>query len=444
VRPASLHEELAAGKALRAKVPRAAHSQWRAAKGRDVLAMIEASNRGRIAHLIPIRYGRMLRSPFHFLRGAANVMAFDLARTPASGIRVQACGDAHLLNFNGFATPERRLVFDVNDFDETLPAPWEWDVKRLAASVAVAARVQGFAKRDSHDLTAGVVRAYREAMAHYAPLGVLARWYQRIDAYQVPGLNLGARTRSAPQDAAPPGIEERSPMVTQASGLERRLKDDPPLMYHPRKGDRTFDHVRQFIAHYRRSLIEDRRLLLDRYTLVDVAFKVVGVGSVGRRCLVGLLMAGDDDALFLQFKEARASVLEPYAGRSRYPNHGRRVVEGQRVMQVASDIFLGWSRIAELRAHFYVRQLRDHKVKARLEQMNARQLEGYTAYCGKALARAHAKVGGAARISGYLGRRDVFDGAVATFAERYADQTEKDYERLRRAAKDGLVPVDNA
>lgn len=420
MKPRCLEDRLAAGKALRKKVPRAAHAQFKPGrKHRDVIAMLEESNRGRIAKLVPLRNGRMLHSPFAFLRGAASIMAFDLAPTPASGIRVQACGDAHLLNFGGFATPERRLVFDVNDFDETLPAPWEWDVKRLAASAAVAARGLGIARSDSQAITAAAIGAYREAMARYAPMGVLERWYQRIDANEVPGLS------------AEPEVG-------------KNLKDEPPLMHRPKKGDKSFDHVRQFIAQYRHSLLEDRRLLLDRYTLVDVAIKVGGVGSVGRRCLVAQLMADEDDALFLQLKEARASVLEPYAGKSRYPNHGQRVVEGQRLMQVASDVFIGWSRIAPLHAHFYVRQVRDHKMKASINELNAATFTGYLGYCAQALARSHAKVGEAATISGYLGKRDAFDRAVATFAERYADQTQADYATLKRAAKEGKIAVEDA
>lgn len=437
----SFEDQLAAGRALRKKVPRAAHARWHpAGKGRDVVAMLEASNRGRVPHLVPIRYGRMRRSPYAFLRGAASIMAFDIAPTPATGIQVQACGDAHVLNFGGFATPERRLVFDVNDFDETLPAPWEWDVKRLAASVAVAARSLAIGKAGGVKLTKAAVGAYRDAMAGYASMGVLARWHQRIDARDVPGLGF---TRSR-QASARPGIEQQFPRCTEAAGLERRMKDALPLLYHPPRGDKSMDHVRYFLAHYRRSLLEDRRLLLDRYRLVDVVTRVAGVGSVGRRCLVALLMAGNDDALFLQLKEARASALEPYAGSSRHPNHGQRVIEGQRLMQAASDIFLGWSPIPALRAHFYVRQLRDHKIKPRLADLSAAQLEAYVAFCGRALARAHAKVGSAATISGYLGKRDTFDAALATFAQRYADQTERDHAALKRAAQAGRVPVEDA
>jgi uncharacterized protein (DUF2252 family) len=418
----SYEQRVAAGRALRKKSPRAAHARWKPRSGeRDVVAILAESNRGRVEALVPLRYGRMLQSPFAFLRGAASVMAFDLDPTPASGVRVQACGDAHLLNFGGYTTPERRLLFDVNDFDETLPAPWEWDVKRLAASIAVAARGQGIGKAKSAQITTAAVGAYRAAMAAYAPMGVLQRWHQRIDAADVPGL------RSEPPAKAP--------------GAPLRLKDDPPNLYHSEKADGSFDHVRRFLARYRSSLIEDRRLLLDRYELVDVAIKVGGIGSVGRRCFVALLMAGGDDALFLQVKEARASVLETFAGASGHSNHGQRVVEGQRLMQAASDIFIGWSGIAALRAHFYVRQIRDRKTKVRIEDLPAPEFRGYACACARALARAHAKAGDAAMISGYLGKRPVFDTAVASFAERYADQTEADYGMLKRAAKAGRIPV---
>jgi uncharacterized protein (DUF2252 family) len=369
-------------------------------------------------------------------------MAYDLARTPVSGLRVQACGDAHLLNFGGFATPERHIVFDVNDFDETLPAPWEWDVKRLAASVMVAARYLKLSKANCVQATMASVTAYRESMAPYAEMGALERWYQRIDATDVAELALPVKRR-APEAPLHPVTEHLFPKFTEEAGTGRRIKDQPPLVFHPRKGDRTINHVRQFLAQYRKTLPDDRRMLLERYTLVDVVVKVVGVGSVGTRCAVALLMARDDDSLFLQFKEARASVLEPYAGRSCYVNHGQRVVEGQRLMQSASDMFLGWSRIKNLKADFYVRQLRDRKTSANIDGMDFHHLLDYAHYCGQALARAHAKAGDAAAISGYLGRSDAFDTAISRFAVAYGDQTEADFGTLELAAKAGRIPVDD-
>jgi uncharacterized protein (DUF2252 family) len=439
----SLEAGRGSGKALREKAPRASHATWRPQRGgRDIVAMLEASNRGRVPSLVPVRYGRMLHSPFAFLRGAAVVMAYDLARTPVSGLRVQACGDAHLMNFGGFATPERHIVFDVNDFDETLPAPWEWDVKRLAASVMVAARYLKLSRANCVQATIASVAAYRESMALYAAMGALERWYQRIDATDVAELNLAGRRRP-PEAPLHPVTEHLFPKFTEAVGSGRRIKDQPPLVFHPQKGDRTIDHVRQFLAQYRTTLPDDRRMLLERYTLVDVVVKVVGVGSVGTRCAVALLMARDDDSLFLQFKEARVSVLEAYVGRSRYANHGQRVVEGQRLMQSASDIFLGWSRIENLKADFYVRQLRDRKTRANIDGMDFRHLFDYAHHCGQALARAHAKAGDAAAISGYLGRSDAFDTAISRFAAAYGDQTEADFRTLESAAKAGRIPVED-
>ncbi len=430
------------GKALRQKTPRSAHGDWRLrSKGNNIVALLEASNRGRVPALVPVRYGRMLVSPFAFLRGAAIVMAQDLSRTPVSGIQVQACGDAHLMNFGGFATPERHLVFDVNDFDETLPAPWEWDLKRLAASVMVAGRHLAFCKTRCEEATETCLRVYRETMARYAKLGALEMWYQRIDASAVAELSLGIR-KSATEAPRHPMMGHIFPKLTEVIGSRRRIKDEPPLVFHPKKEDRIIDHVRRFITRYRSTLADDHKALIDRYQLVDVAVKVVGVGSVGTRCAVALFMARDNDPLFLQIKEARASVLERYAGRSRYHNHGQRVVEGQRLLQSASDIFLGWSRIPEIGSHFYVRQLRDCKTAASVDEMEFVHFIDYGSHCGEALARAHAKAGNAAAISGYLGKGDRFDLAILNFSCAYADQTECDYETLKRAAKAGRIPVE--
>jgi uncharacterized protein (DUF2252 family) len=434
-----------AGRTLRSKTPRSSHAQFSAARtGRDVVAMLEESNRTRVPVLVPIRYGRMLHSPFSFLRGAAAIMAFDLARTPTSGIRVQACGDAHLMNFGGFATPERHLVFDVNDFDETLPAPWEWDLKRLAASVTVAGRYRGFPKRKIVEATMAAVAGYREHMALYAPMRALELWYQRVDASEVVELNFRYRGKDFGNAPLHPVTEHLFPKLTEATGQMRRIKEQPPLVFRPRKGDRTISHVPRMLEQYRATLPADRQELLKRFQLVDVAIKVVGVGSVGTRCAIVLLMAGDQDSLFLQLKEARASVLEPYARRSVYANHGERVVQGQRLMQSASDLFLGWSRDASLRVDFYVRQLRDCKTSADIETMNVAHLIDYANHCGTALARAHAKTGDAAAISGYIGRGALLDVAFARFASAYADQTEQDYDQLKKAARSGRIEVVDA
>ncbi len=438
----------AAGRALRVKTPRSAHAEFSPVRrGRDIVAMLEKSNRTRVPALVPIRYGRMLHSPFSFLRGAAGIMAYDLSRTPLSGISVQAGGDAHLMNFGGFATPERHLVFDLNDFDETLPAPWEWDLKRLAASVTVAGRYRGFSKRKTIDATLAAVAGYRTHMLLYAPMRALELWYQRIDAGEVVELNFQSMSRaSGNPDNAPlhPVTAHMFPKITEANGSLRRIKEQPPLVFRPRKGDRTLSHVPRMLEQYRATLPPDRRTLLERFKLVDVAIKVVGVGSVGTRCAIVLLMGGDHDSLFLQLKEARASVLEPYTRRSSYRNHGERVVQGQRLMQSASDLFLGWSRDASLGVDFYVRQLRDCKTAADIDTMSSAHLLDYANHCGAALARAHAKTGDAAAISGYIGQNTTLDSAVTRFAAVYADQTEKDFETLQQAAKSGRISVEDA
>jgi uncharacterized protein (DUF2252 family) len=331
------------------------------------------------------------------------------------------------MNFGGFATPERHLVFDVNDFDETLRAPWEWDLKRLAASVTVAGRHLGLSKRRVAEATMATIAGYREHMGLFAPMHALELWYQR----------------RSPSDAPPhPVTEHLFPKFTEAIGETRRIKEEQPLVFRPRKGDGTLTNVRRLLAHYRASLPLDRRMLLDRFQLVDVAIKVVGVGSVGTRCAVALMMGGDNDSLFLQLKEARASVLEPYAGRSRYANHGERVVEGQRHMQAASDMFLGWTKDPVLRVDFYVRQLRDCKTAANVDAMDYPHLVDYARHCGAALARAHAKAGDAAGISGYIGESEALDTALARFANAYADQTEADFETLKAAAEAGRIPVE--
>ncbi len=434
-----------AGRALRSKTPRSAQAEFSVShRGRDVIAMLQKSNRDGVPGLVPIRYGRMLHSPFSFLRGAAAIMAYDLSRTPTSGIRVQAGGDAHLMNFGGYATPERHLVFDVNDFDETLPAPWEWDLKRLVASVAVAGRYLGFSKRKNADATRAAVAGYRAHMAVYAPMRVLELWYQRIDATQVAELHFRSADRNLEDAPSHPVTEHLSLKLTETKGAIHRIKEVLPLVFRPRKGDRTISHVPRMLAQYRASLPPDRRALLERFELVDVAIKVVGVGSVGTRCAVVLLMADDNDSLFLQLKEARASVLEPYTQPSRYSNHGERVVEGQRLMQSASDLFLGWSKDSSRRVDFYVRQLRDCKTAANIGTMDHAHLLDYAQHCGAALARAHAKTGDAAAISGYIGQNEALDTALTRFAESYADQTERDFEQLKKAAKNGRIPVQEA
>jgi hypothetical protein len=445
-RPAELDfaDRLAEGRALREKVPRSAHAAWAPPADRpDPIDLLEASNRGRLPNLVPIRYGRMLRSPFAFLRGAAALMAHDLAGTPTTGLRVQACGDCHLMNFGAFATPERELVFDINDFDETLPAPWEWDVKRLAASVAVAARYRGASARAALDAVLAGVRSYRERLRRFARMKTLDVWYSHISFKTLVHLSRTPAERKLWERGARDARARTSvhvvPKLIATVHEHRHIVDNPPCIYHPADVAAFEAEMRDLFQHYRASLPDERRVLFDRYRFVDAAVKVVGVGSVGTRCAAAYFEAGVDDPLLLQAKEARPSVLAPYAGKSAYHNQGQRVVVGQRLIQAASDIFLGWARSEAGGFDFYVRQLRDMKGSLPLDAMTPPDLADYAAYCGWALARAHAKTGDAARISGYLGKGDAFDRACAAFAVAYADQTERDHAALVKAVRQGRL-----
>ena len=444
----TLAELYAMGKSLREKCPRRSHADWKAPDNRmDPLRLLEQDNKGRIPELIPIRYGRMVRTPFTFYRGAARNMAADLARTPVSGLRVQACGDAHLLNFGAYATPERRLVFDINDLDETLPAPWEWDVKRLAASVVLACRNNGFSPGDARDAVLACVRTYRERMAEYSDIPVLEVWYASVDVEKVAATvkDKEAVRRARKRIAAARArnvLEHEFPKLASGAGQTPTIKDNPPLIYHP-SAKRELDlraRVRAAFDAYRESLQEDRRVLFDRYELKDAAIKVVGVGSVGTYCGIALMMASEKDPLFLQIKEARPSVLEAYAGKSIYPNHGQRVVNGYRLMQSASDIFLGWAK-GKLGRDMYIRQLKDMKIGALVDVFSPGFMVQYAEVCGWALARAHARSGAPAEISGYLGKTDAFDKAIAAFASAYADQSERDHAILKKAVRSGRVEV---
>jgi uncharacterized protein (DUF2252 family) len=438
-------DRLAAGKALREKVPRTSHGRWKLPPNRpDPIDLLKRTDEGKLAELLPIRYGRMCQSPFAFLRGAAALMASDLATTPATGIRVQACGDCHVANFGGFGSPERRLIFDINDFDETLPAPWEWDVKRLAASSVLASRELDLGQGHCADAARTAVQSYREHMREYAEMRALEAWYSHLDAgilIEEAKTAAGKRAwKRIEKTAKHQTAEHVFPAITHVENGRRRIVDQPPLVYHPPQIARMGKYVRDMFERYRRTLPEERRVILDRYSLVDVARKVVGVGSVGTRCAVALLMAGADDPLFLQFKEARASVLAPYAGKSRYDNQGERVVTGQRMLQSASDVFLGWARDDEGR-DFYFRQLRDMRMKIDVDAMSRQDWFEYVAVCGWALARAHARTGDAARISGYLGKNDTFDAAIEKFAVAYADQTESDHADLLKAVRTKRLPA---
>ena len=401
------------------------------------IAVLERSNEDRLEDLIPIRYSRMLASPFSFLRGSAALMADDLSRTPSSGIYVQACGDCHLLNFGAYATPERKLVFDINDFDETLPAPWEWDIKRLATSFVVAAEDNQLSKASAQRIAKTCVQSYRENMRAYSKQSPLEVWYGHLDlekfAKEAPNKTTRLRREQLIRKAEKQVAEYLFPKITTEINGDKRLIDNPPLIYH--LDDTWIEKIgRPAVESYRASLSHDRKVLLDRYQLKDIVVKVVGIGSVGTRCFVALFMTPDGDPLLLQIKEARNSVLEPYAGKSEYEKHGERVVVGQRLTQSSSDVFLGWMRGPKGR-DFYVRQLRDMKVSFSVQDITPTRLRRYATYCGQALARSHAKSGNAALISGYLGKSDVFDEAVSLFAMEYAEQNKRDYEELVRAAK---------
>jgi uncharacterized protein (DUF2252 family) len=433
------------GKALRQRVPRSAHGEWGMhASGRNVIAMLKGSNEGRLPQLTPIRFGRMLRNPFAFLRGAPAVMAGDLAETPATGLTVQACGDCHLANFGLFASPERNLVFDINDFDETLRAAWEWDVKRLAASFVVAARVNGFAEDRCVEVAVRSAASYRGHMREFAEMSPLEIWYFHIDADDLVANAADEEARQLREQMAAKArlrVGERLlPKITEQVGQRRQFVELPPLTTRVHD-ERALQIVRRGIERYLQSLEESRRFVLDRYSLEDFAVRVVGIGSVGTRCFVALLACDDRSPLLLQIKEARQSVLAPFAGPSPYTNQGQRVVAGQRMIQAASDIFLGWLRARD--GHdYYVRQLRDMKYSAPIDELEPCGLDRYADLCGWALARSHARSGDAAAIGGYLGRGDQFDLAIGKFAVAYADQTEQDHAALVQAHRAGRIVAD--
>ena len=443
----SIEARMSQGKALRERVSRTSHAEWAAPSARpDPIKVLRYSDRGRLPELLPIRYGRMRQSPFAFFRGSAAVMAWDLSKTPTIGIRVQACGDCHVANFGGFASPERQLLFDINDFDETLPAPWEWDVKRLAASVVLASRELGMGGGRCGDAVLTMAESYRQHMREYAQMRALEVWYSHMDAevFIEEAKRVAARKRwqQVEEQARLQTAEHILPKIADVINGRTRIVDHPPLVYHPRASELMRKHVTQMFHCYRETLPGDRRVILDRYHIIDVARKVVGVGSVGTRCDVALLMASEHDPMLLQFKEALPSVLEPYAGKSRYANHGERVVTGQRMLQSASDVFLGWTRDDKGR-DYYFRQLRDMKMKIDLDNMTKDAWLEYVEICGWTLARAHARTGDAALIGGYLGKNDAFDSALAKFAASYADQAERDHATLVKAIRAGRLKAQN-
>jgi uncharacterized protein (DUF2252 family) len=438
-------DQVALGTAERNRVSRKAHGAFDPAPNRpDPIAILEAQATSRVPDLIPVRHGRMAVSPFTFYRGAAAVMAADLATAPRTGLRVQLCGDAHLSNFGIYSSPERTLVFDVNDFDETLPGPFEWDVKRLAASFIVAGRSLGWSRALAHRATVYAVASYRDRLIQLAAAGTLPAWYSHITVDDINTI-LTPERRKALAASLETAATRRNSLgalnkLTKMVDGRRQIVDSPPLVVRI-MDDLSDAIIASTFANYRRTLPADRRQLVDRYRVVDVARKVVGVGSVGTMCLIVYLEGVDErDPLFLQVKEAQASVLEPYLGRAVQRHHGQRVVEGQRMMQAASDVFLGWATgTGEARRHFYYRQLWDGKWSADLELFREPGVLAYARVCGWALARAHARAGSAVGVAAYLGTSDKFDGAMLDFAEAYADQNDLDYAAMKSAIASGRI-----
>ena len=461
VRHLTVEERAAAGKAARAVSPRAAHGDWAPATGRrDPVDLLEEQAASRVQELVPIRYGRMLVSPFTFYRGAAYPMAADLAGEPRTGLDVQLCGDAHLSNFGAFGAPDRRLIFSLNDFDETLPGPFEWDVKRLVASFAVAGRDRGFDAKQRQSVNRTVTRSYREAIRRFSGMSNLDLWYSRIDLDAIGALvaEQGSHKhrrqfdRNVAKTRSKDSMRAFSKLTTVVDG-KRRIAGDPPLIvpiedvHSGADAEQLEAFVHGIIRAYRRTLSPDRRRLLERYRYVHAARKVVGVGSVGTRAWIVLLLGRDEnDPLFLQLKEAQTSVLEPFLGKSTFAQHGQRVVEGQRLTQAASDIMLGWIKgedAAGVSRHFYMRQLWDGKGSAIVETMDPKAMTLYAQLCGWSLAKAHARSGDAIAIGSYLGGGESFDRALASFAESYADQNERDYDALAASGASGRVAVES-
>ncbi len=457
----SPRERAARGKAARTEAPRSRHAEWEPwAERPDPIALLEEQAASRVPELVPIRYGRMATSPFAFFRGAAYGMAADLAGTPRSGIRVQLCGDAHLSNFGGFASPERDLIFDVNDFDETLPGPWEWDVKRLAASIVIAGRERGFTAKQGREAAGAAVREYREAMRRFAGRRNLETWYARLDRTEIlarfeeqaTAQQIKTLRKTATKATKKDNLRAFSRLAHTIDG-EPQIISDPPLIVRvedllpAEQADEFEASMHTLLRTYRASLQGDRRYLLERYRYIDLARKVVGVGSVGTRAWVVLMLGRDnDDPLFLQCKEAQPSVLEPFLGKSEFSHHGRRVVEGQRMMQASSDIMLGWLRATGIDGEtrdFYVRQLWDWKSSADVGAMAPPGMTIYGRMCGGTLARAHARSGDGIAIASYLGSSTAFDRAIERFAETYADQNERDHQALLQAIASGRVTAES-
>jgi uncharacterized protein (DUF2252 family) len=455
----TVEQRVARGKAARREVPRSSHAEFKPGSFRhDPVESLEQQAVGRVPELVPIRYGRMLVSPFTFYRGAALLMAADLASSPNSGLTTQVCGDAHLMNFGAFASPERRLVFGINDFDETQAGPWEWDVKRLAASVAIAGRDNNFSTKERKTVLLAVVAAYRSAMREFAAMTNLEVWYAQIEieswlATMRTAVDSRARKRAEANIAKARTRDSTQALdkLTRIVDGERRIISDPPLiqpideLFADMEHDQIMEMIRGLVRGYRSTLQSDRRHLLEDFELAQVARKVVGVGSVGTRAWILLLFGRDgNDPLFLQAKEAQPSVLEEFVGPGRHKSNAERVVHGQHLMQASSDIFLGWQSaegIDGVHRDFYVRQLRDWKGSVDVETMTPQIMALYAAVCGRTLARAHARSGDRIAIASYLGGTETFDHAIAEFSESYADQTERDYNELLRAEMEGRITV---
>jgi uncharacterized protein (DUF2252 family) len=454
-------ERVARGKSARAEVPRSSHATFDPPSNRpDPIELLKRQAATRVPELVPIRYGRMLVSPFTFYRGAALIMASDLAATPRSGLTVQCCGDAHLSNFGVFASPERQLVFDINDFDETLPGPWEWDVKRLAVSMLIAARDNGFAVKDQEKIVLDTVEEYRTAMETFAGVKNLDVWYAHLDIEavlqefrsQFKAKQLKRGEKQIAKARTKDSMAAFSKLTREVDG-QPRIVAEPPLIVPiddlatGRDRDQMFDLLHELIRSYRDTLQHDRRVLLEEFRLVDFARKVVGVGSVGTRAWIALMLGRDgQDPLFLQMKEAESSVLEEFVSPSKFENHGERVVHGQRLMQASSDIFLGWLRVPEgeggVPRDFYGRQLKDWKGSAEIEQMVPAGMAQYGKLCGWTLARAHARSGDRIAIAAYLGKSGSFDRAIVEFSHAYAEQNERDYKALTEAVDSGRVAAE--
>lgn len=441
----TVEDRQAMAKAIRKERSRKTLGGWTATKNRrDPIEILIETSKGRVEPLVPIRYGRMIASPFAFYRGGAAIMASDLSTTASTGIHLQICGDCHLVNFGGFATPERKMVFDINDFDETTVGPWEWDVKRLCASLVVAARANGFSVDDAHDAAWKAASSYRDFMVEYSAMPLLDAWYDHIDLEEVIEHMQDEQMKKLTTRNVRKAKEYTAHMkefvkLTVAGGSPARIQDEPPLIYH----DNALENVisteerAEAFESYRKSLSPERRVLLDRFDRIDAAVKVVGVGSVGTYCGIILFVSGSGDPLFLQFKEARGSVIDPFIGKNIYPHQGQRVVAGQRLMQSASDIFLGWTQGPK--RHFYLRQLRDAKISPQVELMSPSNLRRYGRLCAHTLARAHARSGDAVLLAAYLGKSDAFADAIASFSTAYADQNESDHDAMVKAARAGRI-----